>query len=381
MKFRSYVVLGAAIAALMIGFAPASATEFRGDIAVVVDEGTTVNDELYASGQNVAINGSVTGDLLAAGSKVSLRGKAGESASLMGGDIDVSGSVGGNLRAAGGQVTISGTVADNASVAGGMVDLTKTARVGRDLQAASGDLRIEGNVGRDLRAAGGNVTINGKIGRNARIDGGQLTLGPSSLIQGDLTYTSSQKASIAPGARILGKTTYHAAPPRAKPAAPGWRFGLWLISFLALFAVGATVIAVAPATAASAADKVISAPWISLLVGFILLVVVPVAVAIVAATLIGIPLALILLAMYVIMIYLSRLFVGLAIGRWLFARFGRPQMSLYVDLLVGLAILWLLVLIPRAGWFIHLIAIFLGLGALAAQRYAVMRQLRAEGRI
>jgi len=380
LRYRFCIVAGAVLA-LMIGFTPALATEVRSGMSVFVDEQTTINDELYASGQNLTINGSVSNDLLAAGSQVLLRGKVGRSASLMGSNVEVSGSIGDNLRAAGSQVSVSGNVGDNASLAGSAVVLTRAGKFGRDLQAAATELRIEGSVGRNLRAAGTQVTIDGKIGGNACINARKLRLGPGALIRGNLTYSSPQKADIAEGARILGEKTHKPAPVREKREAHGWKFGLWLLRFLALYAIGAVVIAFAPATVASSADRVIRAPWISLLVGFILVVVVPVAVLIIMATLIGIPLALILLAMYLIMIYISRLFVSAAIGRWIFAKFGKPQMSLYLDLLVGLLILWLLLLIPFAGWLIHLIAIFLGIGGLAAERYALMRELRTEGRV
>lgn len=159
----------------------------------------------------------------------------------------------------------------------------------------------------------------------------------------------------------------------------GLLFGVFTL--LALFVVGAVVIAISPRATEATADRLITAPWMSLLIGFILLVAVPAAVGLIAITLIGIPLSLILLFMYVIMIYFSRAFAALAIGRWLFARFGKPGMSLYVDLLVGLLILWLLIAIPYVGWLIHLIAVLLGIGAAAAQRYALLRDLRREGRV
>jgi len=89
----------------------------------------------------------------------------------------------------------------------------------------------------------------------------------------------------------------------------------------------------------------------------------------------------ILMAAYLISVYLSRAFVGLAIGRWLFRRLGRESVSPYLGFFVGLIILWLLIAIPFVGWLIHLLALLLGLGALATVRHAMMKDLRAEGRI
>lgn len=382
MSVRLRVAVTVAVAALVFGIEPGWGTEVRSGNVVSVPAGSALPDDLYAFGQSVSIGGSVSGDLLAAGGEVSLSGSTTQDAVLAGGRVDVAGSVGDDLRTAGGDVRISGSVADNASVAGGTVILSNTGRVGRDLQVVGGTVRIEGDVGRSLDVFGGQASLDGKVGGDVQAKVGRLTVGPGAVIQGDLVYTSAQKASIAPGARVQGKTVYHPAPKREKRAvSPVSKGALWVLSFLAIFLIGVVFIALAPRGSETAADRVSGAPWVSLLVGFILLVVVPVAVFFVTVTLVGIPLALILLVSYVIMIYVSRVFVGLAIGRWIFRKLGRPQMSLYVDLLVGLLILWLLSAIPYVGWVVRLAAVLLGLGALASQRYSLMRELRAEGKI
>ncbi len=200
-------------------------------------------------------------------------------------------------------------------------------------------------------------------------------------MRGNLVYTSAQKASIAEGARVMGETIHRPTPEREKAPAWVWKVPLSLFGFLALFLAGVVMTAVAPKTIEAVADRARSSPWLSLLLGFVLLVVVPVIVMFLLITLIGMPLALFLVAMYLIVIYLSRAFVGLAIGRWLFARFGRPQVSPYLGLLVGLLILWLLLAIPYVGLLLHLVVILLGLGALAVQRYTWLRDLRREGRL
>ena len=379
MKARLCVVVGVAVAALAIGLVPSFATEFRSGGSVFIPEGTTVGDELYVSGGDVSVNGSVSGDLLAVGGRISTPGTIGRSACLAGGNVDVGGKVGGNLRAAGGYVTVSGTIADNASIFGGTIILPKTAEIKRDLQAGGGSISFDGKVGRHLRVIGGQVRINGRVGGNLEADVGRLTLGPAAVIGGDLIYTSPRKASVSPGAVIKGKTVHRVpAPKPEKRAPPALKPIFWLAGFLALFIVGVVIIALAPRGATTAADRLTGAPWISLLTGFILLVVVPAVVVLIMMTLIGIPLALILLAAYLLALYLSRMFAALAIGRWLFARFGKPRMSLYVDLLVGLLILWLLMAIPFVGWVVSLLAVLIGIGAVASHLYTSIRTSRAE---
>jgi len=372
--------LTAFLTLMCLAVAPASASEVRTGNSVTVPQGAVIDDELFASAGNIDIRGRVSDDLLAWAGRISITGQVGRSATIAGGNIEVAGTVGGNLRAAGGDIRVSGPVLGNASMAGGTITIAESASVGRDMQIAGGDVRIEGKIGRNLRANGAQVYLNGEVGGDARVNAGQLSLGPKALIRGDLVYTSSQRASIASGARVLGRKIPVPVPERPKrfPVLGGF---LWLLSLLAVFVLGVIMIALAPKALETTADRVIRAPGMSLLIGFILLIVVPVAVAIAAMTLIGIPVGLILLAGYLIALFVSRIFVGLAMGRWIFARFGKPQTSLYLDLLVGIVILWLLWKVPVVGPLIHIVAVLLGLGVLIHGRYMLLCQLRSEGRL
>lgn len=375
-------ILVAALVVLLLAVPGAWGVEFRNGTSVSVPAGTTLPDDLYAAGQNVNIAGTVNGDLFGAGSNITMTGATTHDAILSGGTVNITGRTGDDLRAAGGTVNISGAVVDSASVAGGTVNIQSAGTIGRNLGVAGRTIVIDGRVVRNLVATGGGVTINGIIGGNVQANANRLSIGPNAVIRGNLVYTGPQRASIASGARILGATTYHpmARHPQHKKA-PLALFGLWLLSLLGAFIVGALIIALSPATSVRIAEAIRTKPWISILIGFILLVVMPVLIIAIAITVVGIPLALILLATYLISLYIAHIFVALAIGRWIFGRFGRPNTSLYVDLLVGLLILWVLMPIPFLGGLIGFIALLLGLGALATQRYTMMRDLRSEGRI
>lgn len=376
MKTKFLVVL-----VLLMIVAPTWGTEFKSGSTVSIPSGSTVPDDLFAFAQNVDVSGTIDGDLVASGGSLTLSGTTTQDAIVGGGQVTITGRVGRNLLAAGGNLQVSGPVSNNAVIAGGTVTLSSKGSVGRDLTASGGNLRVEGSVARNLNAGGGQVTINGKVGGNVMANAQTLSIGPNAVIQGDLVYKSAKKADIAPGAQIRGRTIYHPITPTHRRARPVMKALFWVGSFLAMFLVGILLIALAPAAAAGSADRMISRPWISLLIGFIILVVMPVAIAIIFATLIGIPLALILLAAYLIMLYIARAYAAIGIGRWILARFGSPNASLYLDLLVGLIILWLLTAIPFVGWFIGLLALLFGLGALSAQRCALMRDMRCEGKL
>lgn len=349
---------------------------------VSVPAGSTTPDDVYAFASKVDVAGKVIGDVLAAGGQVSISGAVTQDVMLTGGTIDFSGKAGDDLFVAGGTVRISGSTAENATITGGQITFGKDSKVARDLLIAGGSIALEGSIGRNANIAGSQVRLDGPIGGSVQVDAEQLTVGPNAVIKGDLSYTTKQKPEISPLAKIMGKTIERPLPARAKPrCAFGACTAWWFVRLLMLLLVGVIVIALAPKAAELSADAVFGRFWLSLLVGFLFLTVVPIAAVIVMCTVLGLPLGLILFAAYLISVYLSRVFVGLAIGRWLFKRFGNESASPYLGLLVGLLILWLLIAIPFVGKLIHLLALLVGLGALATARYTMMKDLRREGRI
>lgn len=367
---------------LMIGLMSASnATVFRSGEKITVPEGTAIDDEVYAFGQSIVVSGSISSDLTAAGEELRLadRGTVGGSANLAGSTVNVEGRVDSNLRAAGNEVTVSSVVGQNAALAGNEVMLAGAGRVARDLFVAGSSVDIEGSVGRNLQVAGETAMINGPVAGNVTVDASRVTIGPDAVIRGNLTYTSAQRATIDPGAQILGRTIQK-TPAERKDAFAPIRWFLWAIGFVSLFLVGLLVLAVAPVTMLDAANAVFSKAWLALLIGFILLIVVPTLVLVLMFTLIGIPLSLIILAMYLILLYISRIVVALAIGRWLLTRGGRPEPSRYLAFFVGLLIYWILTAIPVVGPFLSFVGLILGLGALMFSRYNFIRQMRAENR-
>src|SRR5437879_5767070 len=105
---------------------------------------------------------------------------------------------------------------------------------------------------------------------------------------------------------------------------------------------------------------------LSILTGFILLVVVPLVALALAITLIGIPLAVAVMLLLAAVVYPSQMFVAAAIGRVLLSPIGRRKVrpvSTHLTVGIGTVILALLFAIPF-GWLVRLAAMVLGAGAL-----------------
>ena len=377
-KLLVVVILAASLCLAIPGWG----VQLKAGENVSIPAETSTPDDVYAFASKVDVAGKVIGDVVAAAGQVSVSGTVTQDVMLTGGNVSFSGKAGDDLMAAGGSVTVSGSVVEDATITGGQITFAKDSKVTRDLLVAGGSIALGGSIGRDAKISGGQVELDGPIGGSVQVDAQQLTVGPNAVIKGDLTYSAKQKPQISPLAKIMGKTIEKPAPARPKPlCAFGCKAAWWFLRLAMLLVAGLVVIALAPKAAELSADAVFGRFWLSLLVGLLFLTVVPIAAVIVMCTVLGLPLGLILFVAYFISVYLSRAFVGLAIGRWLFKRSGNESVSPYLGLLVGLLILWLLIAIPFVGALIHLVALLVGLGALVTTRYTMMKDLRREGRI
>jgi hypothetical protein len=197
-------------------------------------------------------------------------------------------------------------------------------------------------------------------------------------VRGNLIAYSPQRPNISPGAKVLGRVEFHqveAKEPIGTASFPGW-LGGWLLRFVWLFVIGATLIALSQMWTERVAETVTRRSGAALLTGLIALIVMPVVTVFLMITLIGIPIALLLLALYGVALLLSGAFVAYTSGRWLLQRLHRPPTSPYKQLAVGALAVSFLMALPWFGWLVQLVLIFAGFGALLLERWDVRNRLR-----
>ena len=297
--------------ALLIALAPTqtfAAEPLQGN-NVTVSRNQIINDDLYAFGGTVTIQGRVNGDVVALGGTVTVDGPVSGDLLVGGGTVSVLGRVGRSVRATGGTVTIDAPVGTDVAVAGGTVTLGSGARVGRDVLANAGA-----------------TTVYGRVGRNVRVGGGTLRLDDGAVVGGNLIYTSNQQAAIATGATVRGTIQRH-TPQRMGFWPAAGLFGRtgdsvvgWLRTLIGLFVLGLLFVLLAPRFGRRTVGTLGGSPWASLGLGIALLIGVPIAallVFVVGLFVGGWWLALILLALYGIALVLSVAVAGLFLGRWI----------------------------------------------------------------
>ena len=360
---------------LVLGLAqPAGAVEHRvqkkGSITIRADE--VVDDTLIIHADHVTVDGTVTGNLFVFGGDLSMNGTVKGDLFSFAGNIRIKGTVEGNVFAFGGNTELSGRVGQSMHAFTGNFMMPQGAEVGGDAFGFAGAVNQDGEIKRDLVTFAGATIISGSVGRHVRARTEALNVKSSARIGGDLKarVEKKDKLEIDPAASIGGKTDIKFAPARPSP----WlrpRFyvqkalGLAIVFLLGLFMYWLfPVLRTARVAGGTELAKSVG-------VGFLALVAPPVAACVLFIILIGIGILarvflfatlipLLITVLWLLTLYLSKVVVGLAVGRALSK--SPPGKSIAMPLLLGLVVVYIVISLPILGHVLNLGVWLVGLG-------------------
>lgn len=351
----------------------AQAVEVRTGDYTFVSKDQVLEDDFITAADSIDIDGIVSGDVIAAGRKINIPGNVSGDVIAAGQIINISGLVRDDIRIAGADVTIGGTVMSDVIVFAGNVDFRKESSVEGDIIVYGGIAKINGKVKKKVRGEVGNLEIGGEIEGNVDVSCENLTLSEGSIIAGDLNYTSAKEAQIQ--GKVKGQTT-HKTPQQVRKKADlrGIIIGK-IISLASLIIIGLILMYLFPKKSTQVVNVLQKKSLLSLGLGFVLLLLVPIICILLFITIIGVPLALITLCIYIIAIYISKIFVGLYLGKKTLVYFTKKQEIPPVQsLILGLIIILTVINIPFIGGIINFIIILLGLGVLGIVQKELFRR-------
>jgi cytoskeletal protein CcmA (bactofilin family) len=385
---RDWLIFTTILISLFTFFTPSvTAQEDIQEAIIKADE--VIDRDYLTAGEDVKIYGTINGDLYVAGGNVTLDGTINGDLLIAGGNVSIEGTVSQDVRAAGGQIMISGEIDRNLTVMGGNIRLSENGQIGGSIVGAGGNLVLKGPVGGDVYLGTGNLEIDNQIDGNVQAWVGRLGVSPQSVITGDLTYWSSQEASIQEGAEITGKVTQKE--PKVSglkeedvekftqqfgKQAPKIRAGFTLFKFISSLIIGLLLVKLYPNFVKRGMKQLQENPWASLGIGFAFLFLTPIVLILVMITLIGLPLAAVLGFIYGLSIYLAKFLIVLWGGNWLLKKIGN-QPSPSWSMVIGLALFHLLILIPLVSFWVKLFTMLFGLGVLVntcRQTYTLARK-------
>lgn len=323
-----------------------------------------IDDNLMVAGSDISVAQEIKGDLMCAGGQVLVDGVVDDDITCAAGMITLDKEVKGDARIAGGNVDIGGKIEGDLVVAGGTVRIRESAVIGKDLIVRSGNVVYLGTTVGNVDIKSASIVYNGIAGKNVFLEGRNIAI-EGGHVSGDLT-TGSYGDVDASKVEVKGKVYKKVFPAQVvtyRSSIPGR-----IISFIALFVIGAVLMLISRKYTKVVARKV-SSFWKSIGFGFLLLVLVPFAIILMLITIIGIPLALILLVSYLILIYTAKL----AVAYWMTERLGASGKVLSIaTLALCLLVLFALISIPYAGWIINAILVLTGMGAMTLAGFTMV---------
>jgi cytoskeletal protein CcmA (bactofilin family) len=331
--------------------------------------GETHDGTLIVSGGTVNVDGIVTGDLLVFSERLSLRGEVQGNVFAIGESVEVSGVVAGSVHIGSDRAEISGRIDGDLYVGAENFEISRHGQVARDTLVWVADGVIEGSVGRDLYTVGRQMEVRGSIGRSVHARRIRLSIRDGARVGGDVeaSLKPGGEIDVAPGAQIAGETRIEELPGHRRMLMA--RYGevafyvVLALQFVSAFLVGMLLHTLVPALfhgrLATAGDF-----FRSMGVGFLALIVTPIALLLTAITLVGLPIALMGFAVYVAALYISTILVGALIGSALLGPDHSDTHRFGLALLAGLAVVVVLAHLPFVGWPVHIVVLLAGLGVL-----------------
>lgn len=338
-------------------------------------------EDFYSVGENIEVKSDKgVGDVAVAGANVRITGPTQGYVMAAGANVTIDAPIGNDLWAAGANVIVNAPIADNVMLAGSSVVLDSKATVGRNARIAAGTADVKSHIERNLNISAGNAQIYSEVGGNVLVYAENVALNPGAIVHGDLIVHSPNQPVISPQAQVLGRVDYHKTESGRRPGTGtgGW-FSNWFLTFLWITVLGVVAVWFSPVWTNHVAEMIKKETWKSLLVGFMVALLIPIAFIILLVTVVGLPLAFVVGALALVGFMLSGVFVAYLVGDWLLNQLKRWQNSDVLKIVFGALIITIVMSLPWIGWLAKLAVFFFGFGAFLLERRDLFRQLRAQG--
>ena len=233
------------------------------------------------------------------------------------------------------------------------------------INLAGADIELNGKIGRNISIYASSVSLKGStIEGNVKISANTVNIDKDTIINGDLYYPSDAEVNIDK-ISVKGEIIKTDAINENDDSFVTLMMGkFW--SFMSLILIFAVISLAASKIFTNIQDEYSKFDFNKGLEtftkGLLFVILVPIIIFILLLMSIGIPLALILLAFYFIIMYLSVIFTGYLIGYKLWQRFFNNDINMLVVGIFGLAILFVLNLIPGINFIVSLLSLIIGIG-------------------
>ena len=391
------MVFGLTMLLILFSLPTALAGEARDGDVIHIKTDEVINDDLFASGREIIIDGVVKGDLMATGQSVTVNGTV--EGDLMAGaqTVTINGEVGDDLRAGAMVIVIDGLVGDDVLVGGFSLESGSESTIGGDLFVGGFQALVEGELAGDITGGVGGMKISGAVGGDIDLevdaDTGRpspvnfmgsipnippmsvvpqgLTIDDDASVGGNVTYRSPARGEVQETA-VTGTVEFIQREVDASDRGRGFGGWLWdqIQRLLRLLLIGALAIWLAPTFIREASQKLQESLWPSLGWGALTPIIFLIGLCLLGliSLLVGFPTLVfgtLIFSYLLILFYLGAIVVGQGFGRWILEKIRPTQaQSAMWTTLTGLVGVWLLTAIPILGVIIGFFIALFGVGGL-----------------
>lgn len=360
-----------AIGVILLAVAVLSAPVYalvKADDTIIVKVGEVIDDDLYAAGSEVIIEGTVNGDVYVGANRLVVRGTVNGDVIAGANTIEITGVIRDDLRVAGNTISLVGaTIGDSVTVGGNELSIDRDSVVGGGLQFGGRLLSLDGSVGRGIVSGNQTTRVDAPVGKSIKVASENITIGENAIVQGDLDYKSDNEAVIE--GEVLGEINQTEGLDINTQSLMKWTvvgFNGW--AFLSALVIGGVMMLIFPTMFRRSQSKFMKKPWPTVGWGAVALLAAIPAMILISITVIGIPLAMIMFVLWVLAILLAKFLTSYLVGYSLIKYAKKAdkkyEPNAYWALGLGLAAYYLLRMIPIVGMFVRLGTTIVGLGLL-----------------
>lgn len=327
----------------------------------------SAKSSLYKADEKLFLDENFNGTVFFAGEKISSEGDINGIGFMAGNEV----SVDGNMEygfIAGETLNITSNIKNDLFLAGSDVNLTDDAVINRDLFVGAANITINNvTVKRNANLAASVIEIsNTKIEGNLYISAEEIVMGENVVIDGKLSY--NENAIVTGISKVDVDKIKKYALPELEKVSITTTIRTRLLSIISQFLLLVIIFLLFPSLIKKIDKKIennsISNYLTKMGIGFIALVMVPIASVIMMVTIIGLPIGFLLLALYCMSLYFSLLVTSYIIGNKINTYLLKKPYNYYSSILIGIILMKVISFIPVISGLVSFFGLLLGIGVI-----------------
>lgn len=353
----------------------AYASTVRVDRSLVLSE--QVPGNAYLVGTDVNVVTPLPADVLATGATLSVSAPVAGDAMLAGGSVRIWQPVAGDVRLAGGRVTIEAPIGGDILAAGGTVEVSGTASSTR---IAGGTVRMIGGSKGPVVIYGADVYLAGDFAGDVTVVASDsITIAEGAHVRGIFKYNAPQQVEVPASALMdggvvyTGQSSYLPTTEEARNFAIAGATVFFIVQLISVIVAAGLIAGLLPKLTNAMTDRVLTGSLrrfiLSALLGFAVAVAAPVFILLLAISFVGMAVALLLALLYFLVLCLGYIYAGIIVGAWLARLTFKQSIVSWRFAVLGMAVLYIVSIIPFVGPLIVIVLSAVGMGALLAIGY------------